>query len=178
MPSIPNAQIQKAMLTIEQALRNYNSKLVNEILGDQRFREATASGNFAEFINTAQSVELHSDPDWVEFTKYGTDYTTALDKGVAPGPSVGLDKAIYDWLAYKKYGLAWETEKQRKRLATSISDRIQALGSYKYRNANAQTTTIADALGKSYPVLMEGLNQATFETLDMKIKQMTDNANT
>ena len=166
------------MLTIEQALRNYNSKLVNEILGDQRFREATASGNFAEFINTAQSVELHSTPERIEFTKYGTDYTTALDKGKPPVSDTGLDKAIYDWLAFKKYGLAWETEKQRKRLAVSISDRIQALGSYKYRNAGAQTTIIADALEKSYPTLMEGLNQATFETLDMKIKQMTDNANT
>jgi len=162
------------MLTIEQALLQYNSRLTNEILANPDFRSATASGNFANFVNTAQSIELKSTPERVEFTKYGTSYTTALDKGTPPGQAQGLAKDIYEWLAYKKYGLDWRNEKQRKNLADYLAYKIQRFGSYKHRETGAQTAIIAEALEKSEPTLMEGLNTAIFGAIDTQIKKMTD----
>jgi len=116
------------MLTIEQALLQYNSRLTNEILANPDFRSATASGNFANFVNTAQSIELKSTPERVEFTKYGTSYTTALDKGTPPGQAQGLAKDIYEMACIQKVWAGLEKRKTAQELGRLPSIQDTALG--------------------------------------------------
>lgn len=159
--------------TIEQALFGYNSRLVNEILGNPDFVEATASGRFADFINSAESVEIEKTATGYRFVKYGTDYTTALDKGTTPGGREGLERDIYEWLQYKKYGLEWDTEQERQALAIRLTDKIEGWGSFKYRTPLMQTTIIADALRNAEPLLFELLNSAHVAQTQIIVDSLT-----
>jgi hypothetical protein len=153
-------------LTIQQALLAYNSRLTNEILADPDFIEATASGNFANFINTAQSIQLSEG----NLVKYGTPYTTALDQGTPPGARQGLEADIYKWLKYKKYGLQWETDKERQLLAGRIARKIERKGSLKHREPSARTRIIANALDKAYPTLIEKMSEAYVSKTEVQIQ--------
>ena len=174
------------MLTIEQALKNYSEAINNNIFADPDFNRKTkgneganASGNFAGFImKNPDRQTIESTPERIKLTKYGTDYTTSIDKGTPPGSRPGLERDLYEWLVYEKYGLQWETERQRKSLAKGLAYRIQTFGSFKHRNPSERTNIIQNALDKAYPVLMQGLNEATLQALDIKIKTMINANNT
>ena len=141
-------------MTIEQALLGYNSRLTNEILDNPDFIEATATGKFRDFINSAESYELQSEPDKVEFTKFGTSYTTALDEGTPAGtPTIASD--IFEWMKAKGVFPVVNMG-----IAESIARRIERFGSMKHRNPEMRTTIIADAIAKAEPTLFELLDKA------------------
>jgi hypothetical protein len=166
-------------MTIEQALLAYSEAINTHIFANPDFNRkdkgnegANASGNFASFIMRSpdrQTIEVT--PQQTKFTKYGTPYTDAIDKGTPPSTRSGLEKDLYEWLVYEKYGLRWNTENQRKSLAKYLSNKIQKFGTFKYRNPTKQTAIIADALEASKPTLFDLLNRANIEEVQAKINQ-------
>jgi len=169
------------MPTIEEALQKYNEAINASIFANPDFNRKTkgreganASGNFASFISS-KTVKVNTSLIVADgktvFTKYGTDYTTAIDKGQPPGVRAGLEADLYEWLVYEKYNLTWETDAQRHAIAKYLTAKIQAKGTLKYRDPSFRTTIVQDALDDAYPVLLEQLELASVSAVDAKIKQ-------
>lgn len=169
------------MPTIAEALERYNEAINASIFANPDFAKASASGNFGNFIRSQASTQTAVAEGQTVFTKYGTSYTTALDYGTPPRAGGSLNdvlnsadatlKGIYEWLQYKKYGIEYDSQQQRQRLAVNIASKIAVKGSYKYRNKGKQTAIIETALDASLPVLLEQLELASVSSLDASIKQ-------
>ena len=94
----------------------------------QAQRGLRASGQSAESLVIQQSGDTSQLVD-------GAGYFEYQERGRGPGknptvvPKIIRDK-IYRWLQWKKYGLNWKNDRERKRLAYLIARKIQLKGTY------------------------------------------------
>ena len=139
------------------------------MFSSQQYLEAKASGNFEAFVKSASSFVITE----LKYTQKGTVYTKAIDKGRGPGGV--LRQQIYEWLRFKKYGLDWATESERKSLAFLISRKISQSGSFKFRNPSSQTEIVDDAIGKTLPGLIEEITNNEAEKVALQITKLYGN---
>jgi hypothetical protein len=119
------------------------------ILQLQQSKGLKASGVSATLLHTAQPkdglTQLIDGSGYFEFQDFGRSF------GKFPP-----FKAIYEWLAFKKYGLQWSTEKQRRSLAWAIMISIAKKGTHTFRN-------------KPTGVLTEAINEQSLKDLISKM---------
>ena len=163
------------MKTNTQIFLEFRDRFIKSILNNPDYKEAKASGNFEEFIRSVSSYIVSEN----KFTQFGTEYTVAIDKGRPPNStnSGGLKESIYNWLQYRKYGLDWQTESQRRGLAFVITRKIAREGTYKFRNKSAQTNIVAGSVNKELPLLLTELAANQADELGLKIKSVYGNIN-
>lgn len=144
-------------MTQEEAFLAFDADLVSRILADPDYQKAKASGKFGNFIMSPQSTKIEPD----HYTKLGTEYTVSLQVGMSPrevDPSTIAD-AIYEWLAFKKYGFNWSTEGARWRMADNIAQKIIREGTYKHLHEDKRTYFIDNAIVGAMPSLLENLTK-------------------
>lgn len=91
----------------------------NEIVAIQQAKGLKASGRSAEELNVNMNEGVGQIVDPTGSFEY-------QERGRGPG---GINvKAIYDWLQWKKYGINWDSEKERKQIAFAIANKIRKLG--------------------------------------------------
>lgn len=106
------------------------AETLKDIVLLQAQRGLRASGLSASSLAIEQSGDASSLVD-------GAGYFEYQERGRGPGrsplvvPKVIREK-IYQWLAFKKYGLDWSNESERKRLAYLIARKIQRRGTYTF----------------------------------------------
>ena len=163
------------MKTNTQIFLEFRDRFIKGILNNPDYKEAKASGNFEEFIKSVSSYIVSEN----KFVQFGTQYTTAIDKGRPPNKTNngGLKESIYNWLQYRKYGLDWQTESQRKSLAFVITRKIAREGTYKFRNKSAQTNVVQGSVKDELPLLLKDLAENQADALGLKIKSVYGNIN-
>ena len=134
---------------------SYNAALNNAILFHPDFPKITASGNMKRTVLDNSNV-IATDKF---YQKKVAAYYTPIDKGRGKTVSKtgGLWQAIYDWLQYKKYGLTWTTDNERKSIAHAIVTNISKRGSYKFRNKSKQTDIFESAIQSTLPTLFKNI---------------------
>lgn len=96
---------------------------------------------------------------------FGASHIEALEIGRGKTKSSGggtgksLREQIYEWLAFKKYGLNWKDEKERKSLSFAISTNIHKKGTLIHRS------------GKYTGVLSEIIMKERINSLHSKISE-------
>lgn len=124
----------------EQLIREFLETLKKEIVDAQSSKGLKASGKSAELLAVEASGnkgELIDGSGSFYFQEYGR----ASGKQ-PPFVPVGV---IYEWLQYKKYGLNYANDKERKSLAFAISRKIGQQGTLTKRE-NRQTGVLTDIL--------------------------------
>lgn len=140
------------MLDLKKAFTDWNKAFNREVLKQPAYKEAKASGKFERFLLSSQSLVVKDKG----FIKYGTNYTREIDRGRSAGKLTPV-KELYDWLEYQKYGLVWETEKQRWGIAWGIAKNHAKSGGYKFRNPSKRTEIIDNAIERTLPDLNRAL---------------------
>jgi hypothetical protein len=90
---------------------------------------------------SALSLRIETRPEEGEL--YGDSYFIQQESGRRPGP-LGNVQGLYDWLAYKKYGLSYASDKARWSIAWAIAKKQARQGSYTYRHG--PTGVLSEAL--------------------------------
>jgi hypothetical protein len=114
------------MADINQSEKNLLEEFVNGrralILSLQSSKGLQASGLSASLLRTEQSgniAKLIDAAGYFEFQEFGRR-----------GGGMPPFKAIYDWLQFKKYGLNYANDKERKSLAWAIMMKIRKSGTH------------------------------------------------
>ena len=152
-------------MSVFKALRDYSKRVNKDIVFDSDFQRTIASGNAERSILDEENVFIVKNKDFVLFRKSAVKYITATDQGRKPNQtnSGGLFEAIYDWLQYKKYGIEYSDDKERKSIAYAITTKIAKEGSYKFRNVDKRTKVITKAINENIPKLLLDLG-VTYKT--------------
>lgn len=126
--------------------------LVPEIAKSQAEKGLTASGTSVRLLevlmvndNLGQLIDGSGS---FYFQMHGRGPTGSATKG-----DKTLQEIIYDWLEFKKYGLTWDTDKERTSLSYAISHKIHAKGyshdaPYTYKK-NADSKVLTDVITQS-----------------------------
>lgn len=109
----------------ERLLADFMEKRRQAVIAMQKSKRLRASGLSASLLTTERSGDIFLLVDksgTFEFQEYGR----------RPGGYPPFKK-IYEWLQYKKYGLSYTNDKQRRSLAWAISKKIQQRGTFTFR---------------------------------------------
>jgi hypothetical protein len=102
-------------------------------------------------------------------------YTPFIDAGRATGKQTPV-KNLYDWLEFNKYGIEYETDKERWGIAWAIAKTHAKEGSFKFRGN--QTDVFAQVIAQAKPTLLQALTDSSvtkFESEVLKeIKRIND----
>lgn len=121
-----------------------------QIIEAQGSKGLKASGNSAKMLhaNLVGSIaQLVDGSGYFEFQEYGRK------AGGAPP-----FQKLYEWLAFKKYGIEYKDDKQRRSIAWALQKKIRDKGTYTSIR-NQPTGVITDALNRA--ALNELLGQIT-----------------
>lgn len=120
--------------------QNIDKKLKADIRKGFQQKNINASGN--------ASRSLRSEITEKSYILFGADYIEAAEKGRGKNRSStgGLFNGVYNWLQYKKYGITYRDDKERRGIAFAIMKKIAKEGSYKFRNPAKQTNVIEQAI--------------------------------
>lgn len=126
-----------------EIIRLFLQKAKEDIVDLQAKKGLKASGESAEALRvdmTATGGKLVDGSGYFEYQERGRGVTKSA--GTEP-----LSKRIYAWLAYKKYGLNYDNDKQRKSLAFAIARKIHKKGTYTYIKGTV-TGVLSEAIRK------------------------------
>lgn len=154
------------MKSNSEIFQEFRAKLIETMFSSQEYLEAKASGNFESFVRGTSSYVITD----LKYTQLGTEYTKVIDQGRGAGGVIR--KQIYEWLKFKKYGLDWSTDSERKSLAFLISRKIAREGSYKHRNTSARTKIVENAVNKNIPELLDSISKNEANKLGVKIGKL------
>lgn len=97
-----------------------------EVIASQAQTGLLASGLSAEKLRT--EVPKASIGQLID----GAGYFEEQEKGRGPGMMPDI-QSIYEWLAFKKYGLKWDTDDQRWSIAFALASKIGREGTFTHR---------------------------------------------
>ena len=83
----------------------------------------------------------------------GAAYFQQQEEGRAPGKFPPINE-IYDWLAYRKYGITYDDDKQRRSIAYLIARKIAQEGTHTYRTRQNKNI-IGEAIRSRQGILRE-----------------------
>lgn len=107
---------------------------------EKGLRASGASIAAVRVVSPSDNVGQIIDP--LDVFKYQDSPGRGATKGGGDG---SLKKIIYDWLLYKKYGLNWITDIQRKSMAYYISRKIHERGTF-INITKKKTNLLPDAI--------------------------------
>lgn len=136
-----------------------------DVIATQSDKGLRASGDSASLLRVGKDGEkigqLIDGSGSFEFQEYGR----------RPGkfPPLG---AIYQWLAFRKYGLNWKTERDRKSLAFAISKKIAKRGTHTHITGK-QTGVVTDNVApEKIDLLMNLIAESKLTQLQTDIKRI------
>lgn len=140
----------------EKLVREFFLSKRNRILDAQVSLGLKASGLSARLLTTRESGNVFQLVD-------EAGYFEQQEFGLAPGnaPSV---QAIYDWLAFKKYGFDWKDDEERISMAFAIQESIEKRGTYTYRTK--PTRVLQDTLNE------DDINDLTARLSNERVNQI------
>ena len=146
-------------MSVIQALKDYNQRVNDDIVTNPDFIATIASGKARDSVLNESNVSITEKGDKTVFQKKAVSYLTATDtgRGANVNNTGGLYEGIFEWLKYKKYGIDYEDEKGRKAIAHAITTKIAKEGSYKFRNQDARTEVVLNAVNSNIPRLLVDL---------------------
>ena len=124
---------------LNDIFKKLNDNFVHEILNDPDFKKLTASGRSANFLKSPESFKIEKN----RAIKFGVSYTFAQDFGIKASVPVS---ALYDWLQFKKYGLDYANDAERKAIAWALHFKIKKSGTFKFKrptNIYEKATNVA-----------------------------------
>jgi len=141
---------------IEKVINLWNSEFNKNVLGNPENAKIKASGASNAFLASPKSLKIRENG----FSKIGL-YPMEQDKGrgATKNRTGGHWKALYDWLAYRKYGFNWKNEKERKQMTFALWKVASQKGSWKHRNPDKQTRIYQDALDATFPILYDNIGK-------------------
>lgn len=110
---------------IQDEIKKLLERIETELKAVQIKKGIIASGK------SAKSLRIETTP--TSGTLYGESYFYQQQNGRKAGKMPPV-KPIYNWLAYKKYGLSYKNDKQRKSLAFAIALNMKKKGTLISRN--------------------------------------------
>lgn len=108
------------MKTDAQIIAEFLEAIREDVIKAQADKGLLASGKSAESLR----VESGTGRGWLIDGSGSFEYQ---ERGRGAGKQPPIAR-IYEWLEFKKYGLAWATEAERKSLAFRIAKKIAARG--------------------------------------------------
>jgi hypothetical protein len=141
--------------TDSDIIKSFLESIREDLARSQDEKGLKASGkSMANTYVFMKSSKVGQIIDGLDVFKYQETPGRGPTKNTGDGKLVDI---IYEWLQYKKYGLAWNTEKQRKSLAWAITNKIHKKGTYihiKSKRTNVVTDAInnesIDAVGEEF----------------------------
>jgi hypothetical protein len=126
-----------------ELIRLFLEKAREDVISLQAKKGLKASGESAEGLRVEMDNtggKLVDGSGYFEYQEAGRGATKSA--GTEP-----LSKKIYAWLAYKKYGLRYDNDKERKSLAFVIARKIHRKGTYTYIKGTV-TGVLSEAIRK------------------------------
>ena len=143
---------------IQELFTEYLSDVKEGIISEQAKQGIRASGKSARSLRIvplgSSGVEL-----------YGAAYFDQQEEGRAPGKFPPIE-SIYDWLQYKKYGITYSTDSERRSIAYAIAKKIARFGTRTYLLGG--TSIIGKATEDLSPLLekvTESVGQSIIQTV-------------
>jgi len=164
-------------MSVFDALMSYNERVNQDIVTNPDFIETIASGRARDSVLEENNVSIKESNDKTIFQKKAVSYLTATDTGRQANinNSGGLYDGIFEWLKYKKYGIDYDSEEERKSIAYAITTKIAKEGSYKYRNIDKRTKVVLDAVNGNIPRLLVDLGTSKKVEIQDNISESYDN---
>ena len=149
----------------KQIFQSIDKKLKADIRKGFQEKNINASGN--------ASRSLRSEITDKKYTLFGVDYIDAAEVGRGRNRSStgGLFQGVYQWLQYKKYGIRYSDDKERRSIAFAIMKTIAESGSYKFRNPAKRTNIIETSIEDIRKDIKE---QFIIFTRESELKQLRD----
>lgn len=134
-----------------EALKQYDKELKAEIKKGFAKKNINASGK------ASNSLRSEITPD--NYKLFGAGYIdfAEIGRGKNKNETGGLWQGIYDWLQYKKYGIDYRDDKQRRSITFAIMKTIAKKGTYKHRNPSKRTNVIPGAVEKTNSILLNSI---------------------
>jgi len=163
-------------MSVFDALMSYNERVNQDIVTNPDFIETIASGRARDSVLEENNVSIKESNDKTIFQKKAVSYLTATDTGRQANinNSGGLYDGIFEWLKYKKYGIDYDSEEERKSIAYAITTKIAKEGSYKYRNIDKRTKVVLDAVNGNIPRLLVDLGTSKKVEIQDNISESYD----
>lgn len=164
-------------MSVFNALMSYNERVNQDIVTNPDFIETIASGRARDSVLDENNVSIKESSGKTIFQKKAVSYLTATDTGRQANinNSGGLYDGIFEWLKYKKYGIDYDSEEERKSIAYAITTKIAKEGSYKYRNIDKRTKVVLDAVNGNIPRLLVDLGTSKKVEIQDNISDSYDN---
>jgi hypothetical protein len=157
--------------------RKFNNDLNNDIISSSAFQRARASGRTERSLLNDSNVDIEE----LKFTKRAVDYLVeGTDTGRGKTNNSGNGSVlmgVYDWLGLKKYGIDYQSDKERLGIAYAIAATIHKKGSYKHRNESERTTVVKDAIQTNLKKLIKDLAVNYKVNILKSIRNYGDNVN-
>ena len=149
----------------KKIFKDIDSKLKSDIRKGFTQNNINASGN--------ASRSLRSEITDKSYTLFGASYIDSAEKGRGRNKSNtgGLFEGIYQWLQFKKYGITYSDDKERRSIAFAIMKKTAKQGSYKFRNPSKRTNVIETAIEDTTKALRQKL---TIFVRDSELKQLRE----
>ena len=154
-------------MTNKEAFLAFNKALNEAIIKQQAMKEARASGNFEQFIQSDASIKTLEDD---HFTKLGTEYTKEIDVGRSAGKIPPI-QPLFEWVGRKKYGITFSTEQEQRSIAWAIAKTMAKRGGYKRRNTDKHTDIINTAIEESKPTLFKLLAESSILGINSQVQR-------
>ena len=142
---------------------------------DKSLKADIRKGLQAQNVNASgnASRSLRSEITKNTYKLFGASYIEPAEKGRGKNQSNtgGLFAGIYNWLQYKKYGITYSDDKERRSIAFAIMKKTANEGSYKFRNPAKRTNVIETALKDVSKTIKE---QFTIFTKETELEQLRD----
>jgi len=163
-------------MSVFDALMSYNERVNQDIVTNPDFIETIASGRARDSVLEENNVSIKESSGKTIFQKKAVSYLTATDTGRQANinNSGGLYDGIFEWLKYKKYGIDYDSEEERKSIAYAITTKIAKEGSYKYRNIDKRTKVVLDAVNGNIPRLLVDLGTSKKVEIQDNISESYD----
>ncbi|NQZ65435.1 hypothetical protein [Crocosphaera sp.] len=135
----------------KQIFKDIDSKLKSDIRKGFTQNNINASGN--------ASKSLRSEITNTKYTLFGASYIEESEKGRGRNQSNtgGLFQGIYQWLQFKKYGITYSDDKEKRSIAFAIMKKTAKSGSFKFRNTSKRTNVIETAIEDTTKTLRQKL---------------------
>jgi len=148
-------------MTIKEVLTAFDKRIKAEIVSGLDAKGITASGATARSLRGQIQKE--------RYTLFGREFFLSVDFGRGPyrgGPPSEMWATLYEWVGYKKYGITYGNDKERKSITWAIYNKMQRDGSFKFRNKDKRTQVVETAIQKSLPTVTAAL--ANFYTANVR----------
>ena len=127
---------------------------------------------FQKFFNSSASVKIEPN----KFTKLTKGYTPFIDVGRSKGKRPPI-KPLIEWVARKKYGISFSTEKEKIGIAYAIANKQAKEGSFKRRNTSQRSNIIETAIEETTPMLLRDLGQTTRRSIESALQDLIRDIN-